>query len=709
MEKVRYIVKGFDCPNCAAASEEYLRKQDAFAEATLDFNNGYLYLTYKDKKLNKDQVLALIKNSTDDEIELFEEDEEHKESHEKLFTKDTLILLIRILLATTLSIVARVLYPNANLFWVCLSLYIVAYLIIAYDIIWELIENIIKLRNPIDENLLMVMASAGAFLLVLFDDAEPAFFDGVFVIVLFQIGELIEHFLTHKSKTAINKAIDIRANTANLIVGKDVKVVNPSELKVGDLILIKVGEIIPVDGEVISGSGNIDVSSLTGEPLPIGVEAKSKVLSGSILRDGSLTIKVEKEYKNSTISKILDLVQSSGERKAKIDKFITKFARVYTPVVLGIGILFAIIFGLVTSNWGTAIYRGISILVIACPCAIVLSVPLAYFAGIGLASKNGIVIKGASYLEGLANSGVLFIDKTGTLTLGNFEVSKVVNKVDLVEFNNTLLIAESRSNHPLAKAILKGKKVLDINPSEIDYHEIAGGGTLVNYKNDEILAGSRLFLNNNGVEVSKVNEVGTVIHLAKNKAYYGYVVLEDIIRDNAKELVSKLSKAGVRVVLLSGDNENNVEKVSKVVGIKEYHSNLLPQDKTSFVNAEIEQKTNKKSVLFAGDGINDTPSIKRADIGFAMGGVGSDAAIENADIILMNDDPMKIHQSITIGKMTKRTAIFNIVVALLVKLLVMILAMTVPNFPIEIDVASDTGLTILLVINSLLLIYRKVK
>lgn len=723
MNKAIYHISGFDCANCASHAEEHLNKHEAVQSASIDFNNERLFITFREAPLSQDEILAVIKEVEDDPIRL--EPVASKREKQKLIGKDEIIMMIRIALSIILMVTARVLshflgveedFETIGFNWqasnhiIVLVIYLVALAICIYDVIWEVIENIIKKRNPIDEHLLMTLSCLGAFSIAFFPNVEPVFFDGVMVLVLFQIGELLEKILSKKSKAAISEAIDLRADFANLITDNKVVQVKPDTLNVGDKIIIHIGEIVPVDGKVVSGEGTLDTSSLTGETMPVYVNEGKNVISGASLKTGSITVLVEKVLNDSTISKIMELVENSGEHKSKVDKFITKFARFYTPAVLGIAIIFTIIFGLATGEWATALYRGVFVLIVGCPCAIVISVPLAYFAGIGLASKIGVVIKGANVLDQLVDVGVLFVDKTGTLTYGNFEVTKMENVgVSLEDFKTALFSAESRSNHPIAKAIILHQNTAELALKQENYEEIAGFGTSTIYMGDEILAGNRNLLISHGINCPEITDYGTVVYVAKNSKYIGYALLRDVARPKAKELISRLDKLGIRTVLLSGDTEINVMNISKEVGIKEYYSGLLPQEKVTYVGKAINEKTNRKSVVFAGDGINDTPSIMRADVGFAMGGIGSDVAVENADAVIMQDHPLKIYHAIKIARMTKHVAIFNIIFAITVKVIVMILTMVINNFPPVIDALSDTGLTVLLVINSLLLFYRKVE
>ena len=718
-KKVIYHISGFDCPNCAAKVERFLNKEEYIQNATIDFTNERMYITYREEPLELEKLKEVIKTVESDPLRI-ERIHQGRKVQQKLFDKKTIFNLSRIVLSTILLLVAVFAFDEETQFLYQAILLGISALICLYDIIWKLVLNIVHLRNPIDMNLLLTMSSLGVLTLsILIHYAvipEGQFhidpMDGAMVIILYQVGELFEHIASGKSKNAISNAIDLRADTANLITDNKVVEVKPETLKVGDKILVRIGEIVPADGEIIDGQGTLDTSSLTGEPMPVDALVGMNALSGSILRSGSITIRINKVFADSTISKILELVQSSGERKAKAEKFITKFARIYTPSVFLIGILFAVISGLITHDWAQSIFGGLAILVVSCPCAIVISVPLAFFAGIGLASKRGVVIKGANYLDSLCKIGTVYIDKTGTLTYGDFKVSDwVTNGVKEDELKTALLAAESRSNHPIAKAICLHQNVSSLALKQENYEEVAGLGVRTEYEGNVILAGNVELLRNNGINVEEVEVGGTAIYVAKNGKYIGYVVLKDVVRDKAKELVKKLNSIGIEVVLLSGDKESTVKEVANAVGIKEYHSKLLPQDKTKYVEKAIENRENGKLIAFAGDGINDTPSIIRADVGFAMGGIGSDVAVENSDVVIMQDHPLKIYDSIKIAKKTRTVAIFNIIFSLVVKVAVIILILTgvLGHMGMTVAVLADTGLTVLMTFNSLMLIYRKIK
>ena len=717
-KKVIYHISGFDCANCAAKVERFLNKEEYIQSASIDFTNERMYITYRDEPLATEELIETIKKVESDPLRI-EKIQSGRRSTQSIFDKKFIYNLTRIIISTILMLIACI-FLEDKYFVLSIVFYGISAIFCLYDILWKLIQNIIHLRNPIDMNLLLTLSTLGVFtlsLLIHYEVLPEGHFeidlmDGCMVIILYQVGELFEHVATGKSRNAISNAIDLRADTANLITDNKVVEVKPETLKVGDKILVRIGEIVPADGEIIDGQGTLDTSSLTGEPMPVDALVGMNALSGSILKSGSITIRINKVFADSTISKILELVQSSGERKAKAEKFITKFARIYTPVVFAIGILYAVLCGIFTQNWAESIFGGLAILVVSCPCAIVISVPLAFFAGIGLASKRGVVIKGANYLDSLCKIGTVFVDKTGTLTYGNFEVTDyVTNGVSKEEFKEALLAAESRSNHPIAKAICLHQNVSNIALKQSNYEEVAGLGVKTTYGKHNILAGNVELLRNNGVDVTEADVAGTAIYVAKDGKFIGYVVLKDVVRDKAKELIKKLSELDIKVVLLSGDKETTVREVAEAVGITEYHAKLLPQEKTKFVEKAIDFRENDRLVAFAGDGINDTPSIIRADVGFAMGGIGSDVAVENADVVIMQDHPLKIYDSIKIAKKTRGVAIFNIIFSLFVKVLVISLILTgvLGHAGMLVAVLADTGLTVLMTFNSLMLIYRKIK
>jgi Cd2+/Zn2+-exporting ATPase len=628
--------------------------------------------------------------------------------------KGILLVLIRLGVSLSLALLGYFLFNEAR-YGVIVNFVVMfaAWLVSSYDIVYHAFRNLIKEKNPFDENMLMTIASLGAFALRFFGEGHNEFLEAVMVVFLYQIGELFEDIATAKSHKAITEAVGLRAKSATKLVKGQEVIVSPESLQIGDEILVKVGEIVPADGTISAGAGSLDMSSLTGEFLPIDKKVGDFVNSGTLLKSGSLTLHVDKAYADSTVAKIISLVENSSKSKSHADKFITRFSRIYTPTVVGISALVAVLPPLILgANDGTIwfrwLYTAICLLVISCPCAIVISVPLAYFSGIGLASKHGIVIKGAAYFDKLNELGVLVSDKTGTLTYGDFRVSKLVNeKISEAEFSRYLHAAESRSNHPLAKAIMKGSDPSDFLTSISVYEEIGGKGTHCVYQGHEIYAGSKALFLDQGFILPDVNENGSVIFLSVDGVYCGYVVLNDVVRKESADLVKGLKKLGVKTVMLTGDKAMSAQSVAHTLGIEECHSELLPEEKTKLLKDKID--ANAKTVAFIGDGINDAASIILADVGVAMGGIGSDMAIDSADVVIMNDDPSKVVTALKIARATRRRAIWDIVIALSVKLAVMLCAIFIPTMPLLIAVLADTGLTMVLVIFSLLLLYKKIR
>ncbi|MCQ2792157.1 MAG: cadmium-translocating P-type ATPase [Bacilli bacterium] len=707
MIKKVYSISGFDCANCAAKTESFLNHDNRIEYARIDFAGNRLYITYKNEELGIDEIKKLIKQIESNDIYVGDINSEVKK--EKFFDKKVIILLSRIIVTLILMLVARFAISQDS--YVALGLYIASILIIGYNIFYKVIYKIIHLKNPIDEFLLISLAVIGvAILTAAFPEPEDRFeqfFDATMVILLFQVGQVVEHYASNKSRNAISTAVDERAETATFYDGVETKIVRSRDLKVSDLIIVKVGETIPVDSEVIEGTGNLDISSLTGEYVPKVVKPGDEALSGCVLKSGTLTLQVKKVYQDSTVSKILELVASSGEHKAKAENFISKFAKYYTPAVLVVAILLAVIYGSITGDWMEATHKALNLIVIACPCAIVISVPLSYFAGIGLASKNGIIVKGANYLDELVHLKKLVSDKTGTLTHGAFMLTKIspIN-ISEKEFHQYLYAAECLSNHPIAKAIMHGAKAKDYVNEVKDYQEEAGKGIKATYHNKKIVLGNRQFLLANHVETSEANEIGTIVYLAVDGKYCGYALLSDELKKDAQPMVNLLHYAGVEIVLLTGDKEEVASSTCKELGIDRWHSELLPDEKTKYL--EMEMGNPKAKVAFIGDGINDAPSIMRSDIGIAMGGIGSDVAVNNADVVIMNDNPAKVYDAHKIAKMTRNRAWFCVIFSLAVKLAVSIADIVITNMNMIIAVLADTGLTVLMIICAFLLLYQKV-
>ena len=714
--KKTYHISGFDCPMCAKKSEEHLSKQEGIESCHIDFSTNKMFITYTNKAHSVEQIAKTIAQVESDPLDIKELQgkEEHKE---KLFTKGMWFLLARVLFATLVLILNLVLFEHFdNSGWIRFAIYTATTVLLTYDVTWRVILHIKNRRNIIDHNLLITIAVLGATALAVINLVEGDIehgvhfaMEGMMVVGLFQVGQIVEKVATNRSKLAVMNAIQLRVEYANLLKNGEISKVDPEQLEIGDSVVVSAGEMIPVDGEVVSGSAYVDKSSLTGEFVPVLADINDKeVLAGCLVKTGSITIKVKKKYEDSAVAKIIELISNSGEKKSKADEFIAKFAKWYTPAIVVLAVLVILIGGLITQDWRDYVVRGLEILVTGCPCAIVISVPLAYFASIGLASKRGIVIKGTNYLDQLNNVDKIVTDKTGTLTHGVFTIQKIAN-VDGVseqELLNALYAAECLSTHPIAKAICHDVDVKALAAKQVDYQEIAGYGVRTTYEGETILAGNAQFMRDNGVSSIIEDNIGTIVHCKKGDKYLGYIVLYDEIKKEAYDMVKLLHKEKKGVVLLTGDKKENAEYIMKELGIDRVYSELTPDQKTEIL--EKEMSVTNKAVAFVGDGINDAPSIMRADVGMAMGAIGSDIAVENADVVIMNDNPAKVYEAVKIARIARRTAIFNIVFALLVKLLVAILVL-IPalNIPMIVPVIADTGLTVVLVINSLLILYRK--
>ena len=710
MTKKIYTITGFDCANCASKTEKHLSNKDEIESCRIDFAQNKLYINYKDEPLSISKILEYIKEVETDHIEV---SENTTSSFKKipLFTTKMKISLIRVIISTLIILFSEIFLTNPDLFWYKFGLYVFGLLVVSYDIVYKVINRIINLENFVDEYLLITLSAFGALTIstlytVNGNPHTHELMDGVMVVLLFQVGKIIESIATNKSKNAVMTAIDSRAEVAHLISGDDIFDVDPEDLKVNQEILVKVGEIIPIDGILVKGEGYIDTSSLTGEYVPKAVKEGDELFSGCILKSGSITVKVSKKYKESTISRIVELISNSGEKKSKADQFITKFARIYTPLVLLTSISYILIAGFISQDWLNTVFKGLEILVVACPCAIVISVPLAYFSGIGLASKKGILVKGTNYLDELNELKKIVTDKTGTLTKAVFKIQEV-HSVDGNEelLLKTLYIAESKSNHPIAKAITHGINISEYAKDVEEYFEIAGLGIECVYQDDIIVAGSFKLLEKNYIEAVEVNKSGTLVYVSLNGTYLGYVLLNDELKESSYKFVEDFKKNNVETILLTGDKKEVASLIANELNIDEYHYELLPEDKVKILE-EIKNNT-KGKVSFVGDGINDAASIRLSDVGIAMGGIGSDVAVENADVVIMNDDPKKIYDAYKIAKISRRTSIFNIVFSLLLKISVIVLCL-IFEVPMFVAVLADTGLTVLMVLNSLLVLYRKI-
>lgn len=616
--------------------------------------------------------------------------EHHHHEHED--ENNERIILSRIVLAILLFITAILFTHSTILKCTVLGF---AYIIAGYDIIFKALKNIIK-GQVFDENFLMGIATLGAIGIKEYPEA-------VMVMVLYQIGEYLQDKAVEKSQKSITELMDIRPDYANIEKdGKLIKV-SPSEIKIGDVITVKTGEKIPLDGTIIDGSATLDTSALTGESKLREAKIGDDAISGCINTNGLLKIKVNKEYGESTVSKILELVEHASSKKTKTENFITKFAKIYTPVVVFAALILAILPPLlVGGNFSTWINRALTFLVISCPCALVISVPLGFFAGIGGASKCGILIKGSSYLELLSKPETVVFDKTGTLTKGSFNVVKVepqegITKEALLE---TTAYAENYSNHPIALSIKKayGGNIDKDKISEVS--EIAGNGVRAEIDNCTILVGNENLLKNHNIEYIKAHETGTIVYTAKNNKFIGYIVISDEIKEDALKAIQQLKSLNLQTVMLTGDSEKTGVEVAKKLQIDKAYTQLLPIDKVDKIEEIIEQKTQNKSVIFVGDGINDAPVLTRADIGIAMGGLGSDAAIEASDVVIMDDKPTKVATAIRVAKQTLMIVKENISFALGIKALFLILG-AFGFITMWGAVFADVGVTLIAVLNSL--------
>lgn len=591
---------------------------------------------------------------------------------------------------------------NGNLNWLFpFALYLIVYITIGYDVIYKAFANIFH-GEFLDENFLMVVATFGAFGLAIYRGVNhldiEGFDEACAVLLFYQVGEFFQSYATGKSRKSITSLMDIRPDYANLKTENGVEEVDPEEVKIDDIIVVNPGEKIPLDGKIIKGASTLDTKALTGESLPKEVLEGDEAISGTINLTSQLEIKVEKEFYDSTVSKILELVENATSQKSKAENFITKFARFYTPIVVGLAVLLAIIPSLITGEWSVWIYRALSFLVVSCPCALVISIPLSFFAGIGAASKYGILIKGTNYLEKFNKANTFIFDKTGTLTKGNFAIKNVypIEKKD--EILHLASIAECNSNHPIALSIINsyGKDF------EKDYvlTNVAGEGIIAEKNGEKIYCGNEKLMENNNINFIKNEEVGTVVYVAKNDKFLGSIIIADEIKDGAKKTIESLSKNGGKTIMLTGDNEKIAESVAESLKLTDYKASLLPQNKVEEIDKIFKEKKKEDVICFVGDGINDAPSLMRSDIGIAMGGVGSDAAIEAADMVLMHDDLKDLIIAKKISKKTMRIAYENIIFSLAIKVLILILsAFGITNMWIA--VFGDVGVAVIAILNAM--------
>jgi Cd2+/Zn2+-exporting ATPase len=678
MERVirkEFSLEGLCCPVCAGKIEEKVGALDGVLGATVDFTNQLLTMEIRDKA-----EAGVIEAKTGSIVRLVEPDivlnEKKAESGKAAKAgggaaealRDRKVWVRRILLgAGVLFFAAGLVFPFPRRLE--FAVFLVSYLLIGGDVVWLALKNIVR-GQVFDENFLMSLSTVGAFAIGEYPEAAA-------VMLFYQVGEAFQSYAVGRSRKSITALMDIRPDFANLKTGTGLRRVSPEEVKVGELIVVKPGEKIPLDGRVIEGRSALDTSALTGESLPRDVEKGSEVLSGSINKNGLLTIEVSKEFGEATVSKILNLVQNAGSRKAKMENFITKFARYYTPAVVFAALLLAVLPPLLLpeARFADWIRRALVVLVVSCPCALVISIPLSLFGGIGGASRKGILVKGSNYLEALNSVDTVVFDKTGTLTRGVFSVTGIapqgVTREELLYF---AAHAESHSSHPIAQSILKayGKQVSADNIGE--YEEIAGQGVRVRVDGKTVLAGNGKFLEEAGVPCTAPDIPGTLVYLAIDGAFAGYIVISDELKEDGKRAVAGLKALGVKTIaMFTGDSRQAAEKIGKETGIDKVYAELLPHQKVEKLEELEGRGPRQGKLVFVGDGINDAPVLARADVGIAMGGAGSDAAIEAADVVIMTDEPSKIAEAIGIAKRTRAIVWQNIVFALGVKLAILIL------------------------------------
>ena len=701
-------IEGLDCPNCAAKVERKINTLEGIKEATVDFL-GKKIVVLADE-ISENELVELIQTEVDkieDGVKVFVPKVQAGESSSE--EEDTGKIKKKLLIGGVLFVLG--IFVPKTLFIPKLVIFLVSYLVIGGDVLLSAFKNILN-GQVFDENFLMAIATVGAF-------AIGEYPEGVAVMLFYQLGELFQGIAVNNSRKSIVLLMDIRPDYANIKVGEGIKKVSPEEIKVGEIIVVKPGEKVPLDGKIVKGASTFDTSALTGESLPREAKAGDDVLSGFINKNGLIEIQVAKVFSESTVSKILYLMENAGSKKSKTENFITKFARYYTPVVVITALIVAIfppllIQGATFSDW---IYRALIFLVVSCPCALVISIPLGFFGGIGGASRHGILIKGTSYLEVLNNLESVVMDKTGTLTKGIFKITEVntENNIKINDFQNNkteltkpLLLKyaahiEKFSNHPIAQSIVAEyeNSVSKVDENVVkDFEEISGFGIKVNINNHQFLAGNSKLMNLGNITFDKKENLGTAIYLAADGKYIGNILISDEVKEDSARAIKGMKENGVKeIVMLTGDNEAIGKNIAEKLGIDKVFTELLPNEKVEKLEEIYKTKSEKGKVAFVGDGINDAPVLARADLGIAMGGAGSDAAIEAADVVIMNDEPSKIVTAIKIAKKTKEIVWQNITIAFAVKIVVMALGLFGDATMWE-AVFADVGVALLAVLNA---------
>ena len=702
-----YLLENLGCAHCASKMEEQIADLDGISEATITFATRQLRVTAKNPDRYLDQIRRIC-TSIESEVIVKEKDpkpkaqasasETHAASTKKTFSKEK-IDTICIIIGAILFVAGEIMEHRGFADTATLPVFVIAYLALGGVIVVKAAKNISH-GQIFDENFLMSIATLAAF--AINDSAEA-----VGVMLFYRIGELFEEKAVERSRGQIMDAVDLRPEVVNLVTGDDIQVIPSEDAQVGDVLLVRPGDRIPLDGVIIEGSSRIDTSPITGEPVPVAVNEGDEITSGCVNTSGQLKIRVEKPLEESMVTRILDSVENAAASKPKIDRFITRFAKVYTPCVVGIAVATALIPSFVTGNWHYWIYTAITFLVMSCPCALVLSIPLAFFSGIGAGSKKGILFKGGLSIEGLSHLGAVVMDKTGTITEGNFQLQKVVTTG---EYNEEQLLAmcagcEQNSTHPIANSIVAAAKERGISLEKpLSLEEISGHGISAQMLEGKILCGNRKLMDKFGVTIGELHEAayGSEVFMAVNGKLAGYMLISDTIKPDAKDAIASLKKLGLHTVMLTGDSEDSAQAVGKEAGIDEIYAKLLPEDK---LNALKKIRQEHGTVMFVGDGINDAPVLAGADVGAAMGS-GADAAIEAADAVFMNSNVDAIPQSVSIAKNTNRIAWQNVVFALVIKIAVMILGLA-GHANMWMAVFADTGVAMICVLNSIRILYKK--
>lgn len=702
---VDIMVGGMDCPSCVDKISASLEKLAGITEASVNFSTGKLRVSYNPQQVNettlRDRVTALgyavITPTPKPYSETYDHDHDHGHSHRsgEFNFKAEIVPVLSVIALLAAGMIFEELLHNTPFHVGEYAVFIPPYLLSGWTVLKAAGRNILR-GQVFDENFLMTIATVGAIAIHQLPEA-------VAVMLFYRVGELFQEYSVGRSHRSIKALLEVRPDTANLKVNDSVKAVSPEEVQVGDIILVKPGEKVPLDGEVLEGNSQVDTSALTGESVPRTVKVGETVLAGMINQTGVLTLRVTKLFGESSIAKILDLVENATSKKAKTEKFITQFARYYTPIVVILSLAVALlpplfIPGATHAEW---VYRALVLLVISCPCGLVISIPLGYFGGVGGAAKRGILVKGSTFLDALTAVRTVVFDKTGTLTQGVFKVTQVVTKNGFSEAELLTLAAkaESYSSHPIAQSIREAYGQ-PINDAEVtDYEEIAGHGIRAKVNNQMVLAGNERLLHRENIDHDTCNVEGTVVHLAVDRRYTGYILISDEIKEDAAQAIRYLKRVGVeQTVMLTGDNKVVAQGVANRLGLDSYVAELLPEGKVEAIE-QLLSRSGKGKVVFVGDGINDAPVIARADIGMAMGGLGSDAAIETADVVIMTDAPSKVAEAIQVARKTRKIVVQNIVLAMAVKGLFIILG-TLGVATLWEAVFADVGVAILAILNA---------